>query len=187
LNRSTTWAFLSPSSTLLKFAGELAHPGDTIVLDLACGFGRNAVLMAAHGCDVIGVDHDIARLHHLHASTEFLLERAPIHNVPGQITTVCADLNVASWPFAVDIFDIVISIHFVHLELFPCILQSLRPGGHFYLETFGGQGQNHLGLPRPGEIKAALSDHVDFIYYREKAATRTRVESVSVRALARKS
>jgi hypothetical protein len=69
--------------------------------------------------------------------------------------------------------------------LFPSMLDSLRTGGYVYLETFGDQGENYRDLPRSGEIRAALGDHVDLKYYREKAAGPKRDNAVSVKALAR--
>jgi len=37
---------ISPSSTLLRFADKIALSGSGLVLDVACGYGRNAVVMA---------------------------------------------------------------------------------------------------------------------------------------------
>jgi SAM-dependent methyltransferase len=155
VDRPTPWAFLSPSSTLLKFVGEIAYPG-AATLDLACGVGRNAILMAAYGCDVICADRDLTRLRHLDTTKATLLEQAPNDVASGHITTVCADLRADRWPFEISSFDAIAIVHFVRLELFPFLIPSLRVGGHLYFETFGGQGQNHLDLPRQGEVKAAL-------------------------------
>ena len=186
MKQSKEWEFLSPSSTLLEFANVVAAPTGSLTLDLACGFGRNAVLMAAHGCNVIGVDQDLLRLHKLEISKSELLERCPLPNPGGTIRTVCAKITEGSWPFAPNIFDTIICVHFVFLKLIPCLLWSLRHGGYIYLETFGGQGENYLDLPHAGETRTALGNQVNLIYLREKPASRKHSGFVSVRALARK-
>ncbi len=186
MRRSTAWDFLSPSHTLLEFAEEIVEPGKTSMLDLACGSGRNAIAMAAYGCDVVGVDRDWERLRHLNASKFALLKSCPIRRDAGNIVTVCADLSEVRWPFASESFNIVISVHFVRIALIPRLLCSLRTGGHIYIETFGGHGMNYLDLPSAGEIKAALGDGVHLMYYKERPASRRHAEAVSVKVLARK-
>ena len=89
---STSWRVLPPSTTLLKFVDEIAYPGG-IALDLACGFGRNAILMAANGCDVICADRDLTRLRHLEKSKASLLDQTPHDIPPGLITAICTDLT----------------------------------------------------------------------------------------------
>jgi SAM-dependent methyltransferase len=185
MSRPAPWGFLSPSSTLLKFIDKIARPG-AATLDLACGFGRNAIVMAAHGCDVICVDRDLNRLRHLDATKMVLLEQAPNDIVPGRITTVCADLSVELWPLERSSFDIIVVVHFVRPELFPLLIATLRVGGHLYFETFGGQGRNYLDLPRPGEVKAALGANFDLRHYEEKAADQKHLQAVTVKVVARK-
>ena len=185
MSRPALWGFLSPSSTLLKFIDEIAHPG-AATLDLACGFGRNAIVMAAHGCDVICVDRDLTRLRHLDATKAALLEQAPNDTAPGRITTVCADLSVELWPLGRSSFDTIVVVHFVQLELFPSFIATLRVGGYLYFETFGGQGQNYLDLPRSGEVKAVLGAHFDLKYYEEKAASKKHLKAVTVKVVGRK-
>jgi SAM-dependent methyltransferase len=186
VDRPSPWGFLSPSSTLLRFVGDIAYPGAD-ALDLACGFGRNAILMAAYGCDVICADRDLVRLRHLDATKAALQAQAPNGGAAqGRITTVCADFTAGRWPFETSSFDVIIIVHFGRVELFPFLIPTLRVGGHLYFETFGGQGQNHLDLPQPGEAKAALRGDFDVKYYKERAASRHHPQAVTVKVLARK-
>lgn len=184
VSRPTPWGFLSPSSTLLKFVGEIAYPG-AAALDLACGFGRNAILMAAYGCDVICADRDVTRLRHLDATKATLQAQVPNGIAQGRIATVCADFAADGWPFKPSSFDAIIIVHFVRLALFPILIPALRAGGHLYFETYGGQGQNHVDLPLPGQVKAALRSDFDIRHYEEKPA-RHHMQAVTVKALARK-
>jgi SAM-dependent methyltransferase len=186
MRRPTPWDFLSPSSTLLKFAGELSATSGALTLDLACGFGRNAIVLAAYGNNVVCVDNDLNRLCHLEASKLALLARSPIQHQGGLITTICADIGEASWPFATEAFHVIICVHFKFLPLMPCLIQSLRPGGYLYLETFGGQGENYRHLPRRGETKLMVGDQTEIRYYRENPASRKHGEVVTVKVLARK-
>jgi SAM-dependent methyltransferase len=184
-SRPASGGFLSPSSTLLKFIGEIAYPGAR-ALDLACGFGRNAIVMAAHGSDVICADRNLVRLRHLDTTKAVLLEQVPNDVTPGRIATVCADLTADRWPFEASSFDAIVIVHFVRLELFPFLIPTLQVGGHLYFETFGGHGQNHLDLPRPGEVKAALGVNFSLRYYKERVASRQHPQAVTAKVLARK-
>ena len=185
MSQSAPWGFLSPSSTLLKFVGEIARPG-TPALDLACGFGRNAILLAAYGCDVICADRDLARLRCLDKTKAALLDQVPNDNIPGRITTVCADFTASLWPFEISSFDTIVVVHFARLELFPFLISSLRVGGHLYFETFGNHGLNYLDLPQPGEVRAALKASFDLKHYEEKIASQKHLKAVTVKMLARK-
>lgn len=49
---------VSPSKTLVKFADQIASLGEGPIIDAPCGYGRNAVELAAHGCTVIAIDID---------------------------------------------------------------------------------------------------------------------------------
>ena len=186
MKRSADWAFVSPSSTLLNFVTELMASEKAVALDVACGLGRNAIVSAAHGCNVVCVDRDLARLRQLEASKRALLRSAPVHTGVGQITTVCADLIPSRCPFSSLTFQIIISVHFVNQRLFSNFAASLCNGGHLYVETFGGQGNNYLELPRPGELLQILRREFDVRYYREKAVSARHPSAVSVKALARK-
>lgn len=164
----------------------LARSNTALTLDLACGFGRNSVLLAAHGCDVICVDRDLKRLHRLDITKSEFLARSPLQRPAGNLATVCADITEQSWPFVENSFGTIVSVHFMCLTLMPYLLRSLRVGGHIYIETFGGQGANYLSLPRPGETKAALGDRIDLLFYQERVASRKNQDAVTVKALGRK-
>jgi SAM-dependent methyltransferase len=112
MKHSAPWGFLSPSSSLLKFVDELVVPGKSVTLDLACGFGRNAIVMAAYGSDVICADRDCARLRHLDATKSALLKQAPVNRGAGRLMTVCANFSSSVWPFTANSFDLITSVHF---------------------------------------------------------------------------
>src|SRR3954467_4161506 len=107
------WRFISPSKTLLNLVGNLANSNNSISLDLACGLGRNSIVLAAHGFDVISADRDLARLYRLNVEKETLLEKCPTEIKAGKITTVCADLSSGSWPFSENCFDNIVIVHYL--------------------------------------------------------------------------
>src|ERR1700730_5460989 len=178
------WASISPSPTLLKFAGKIAASGKAPTLDVACGFGRNAIALVAHGCHVVCVDRDLLRLRQLHKSRERLLGAGSIAGQPGSIMPVCANLREEFWPFSGELFNAIISIHFVKIELFPLFFFSLATHGYLYIETFGNHGQNYLDLPKPGQIRTALNRLFAVIYYDEKRVG-PRGDAVTVKAFGR--
>lgn len=118
------------------------------VLDLACGHGRHARLLAAQGALVTALDRDEAAL-------------ATLRDVPG-ITTLAADVEAGLWPFAPDSFDAVVVTNYLHRPLFLPIITALCHGGVLIYETFMsgneryGRPSNPEFLLRPGELLDAL-------------------------------
>ena len=126
---------------MVRWTAELA--GGTSVLDVACGAGRHARLLAARGCKVTAVDRDRAAL-----------ELASEPNVD----FIQADLEAAAWPFADRQFDAIIVTNYLHRPLFPALKSSLAPGGLLIYETFAagnaafGRPTNPDYLLRPREL-----------------------------------
>lgn len=120
-----------PSAWVARFAG-LIPVGE--VLDLACGSGRHAKLLAGLGYRVTAVDRDHERL----------------ALVAGQkIETLALDLETGrkdSWPFAAGRFAGIIVTNYLHRPLFSSILAALAPGGILIYETFA-EGNAQFGKP----------------------------------------
>jgi SAM-dependent methyltransferase len=134
-----------PSAWVVRFA-PLIPQGE--VLDLACGSGRHARLLAAMGHAVLAVDRDAQAL----AATA------------GQgINTLQIDLEsgsgpLFSWPFEPNRFAGIVVTNYLHRPLFPPILDSLAVNGVLIYETFA-QGNGRFGKPsnpdfllEPGEL-----------------------------------
>ena len=178
---------ISPSKTLLRFAEQVAYFGRGTVLDAPCGYGRNAVALAARGCTVLAVDNDQGRLAALEqVKTAYIAERALPGVRIGKIFTLCADLKAERWPFAPSSFSAIVCIHFAMIDLVPCLLSSLQEGGHVFVETFGGHGENFRVLPKAGQLRDLFSRHVEFKYYKERKVGPTEFNSVSVTLFAQK-
>jgi len=114
------------------------------VLDLACGRGRHAKLLAESGHPLLALDRDAEAL----------------ASLGGQgITTLQADLECGNpWPFAARRFAGIVVTNYLHRPLFPHLLESLSEGGVLLIETFA-QGNGQFGKPSnpdfllaPGEL-----------------------------------
>jgi SAM-dependent methyltransferase len=148
---------LPPSAWVQRWAA-LVHPGGD-VLDLACGRGRHARFFAARGCRVVAADRDADAL-------------AALAGTPG-ITTLCADLEGAPWPFAAASFDAIVVANYLHRPQFPHIVATLRPGGVLAYETFMagneryGKPSNPAFLLRPGELLEAFGSVLTVVAFEQ--------------------
>lgn len=131
-----------PSPWIVRFAPLI--PAGGAVLDLACGAGRHARLLAGIGYRVEAVDRD----------ADALATLAGVANV----TTRCADLENGPWPYYADVFDGIVISRYLWRPLFPQIFNCLGEGGVLIHETFM-EGQQLYGKPsnpafllRPGEL-----------------------------------
>ncbi len=133
---------LPPSSWVRRFAPLIPRGGT--VLDLACGHGRHARLLAALGYRVEAVDRDAEAL-------------ATLAGVAG-ITTRVADLEGGARPFAAACFDGIVITNYLFRPRLNDLIGALKPGGVLIYETFM-TGNELLGKPanlefllRPGEL-----------------------------------
>lgn len=114
-------------------------PAGGEVLDLACGGGRHARLLAAHDHPVLAVDRNAESLA-LAAGTG--------------VTTLQLDLEANgddgkahdTWPFAVNRFAGIVVTNYLHRPLWPQLVASLAVGGMLIYETFA-QGNEQFGKP----------------------------------------
>jgi SAM-dependent methyltransferase len=138
-----------PSTWVARFA-PLMMQGD--VLDLACGSGRHARLLAGLGHRVLAVDRDPASL-----------ERA---KGPG-ICTLQHDLENAAdgqagWPFEPGRFAGIVVTNYLHRPLFRHILASLAPNGVLIYETFA-RGNERFGKPSNPDFLLAPGELLDVV------------------------
>ncbi|HXN16011.1 MAG TPA: class I SAM-dependent methyltransferase, partial [Usitatibacter sp.] len=109
---------LPPSPWVQRWVGWI-RPGGA-VLDLACGSGRHARLLAKLGFEVDAVDRDP------------VLFAAP----PPRVTLRAADLEAGPWPYAGRKFDGIVVTNYLHRPLLPLLADSLELGGVLIYETF---------------------------------------------------
>ncbi len=135
------------SQWLARFLPLIPHGG--VVLDLACGNGRNIPLLVAAGHPMLGVDRD----------ADLLAEAG----AKGAVT-YCLDLEAENfvWPFKAHRLSGIVMCNYLHRPLFPEMLAALAPEGVLIIETFGqgneqfGKPDNPLFLLEPGELLGLL-------------------------------
>lgn len=149
----------TPSAWIVRWTPLVAAGGR--VLDVACGYGRNARYLAGRGLTVAAVDRDAAAL-------------AELQGIPGIETTV-ADLEAAPWPYAAGSFDAVVVVNYLHRPLFPHLLGALRPGGVLIYETFM-RGNERFGRPSnlnfllaPGELLERVAGELTPVAFEQGA------------------
>lgn len=143
-----------PSAWVERFAGLIP---DGEVLDLACGSGRHARLLAGSGHAVLAVDRDGAALACAAGKNISILQV--------DLERPAAEFQ---WPFEPDRFAGIVVTNYLHRPLFPCIFASLARGGVLIYETFAlgneryGKPSNPDFLLAPGEL-LQVAQHVDEI------------------------
>ena len=95
------------------------------VLDLAMGEGRNGVFLAAQGYHVTGLDISEVGLQ---KAQQFAKELGT------QIHTQVVDLETFQLP--ANAYDVIVCTYYLQRDLFPQMIQALKPGGVVLVETY---------------------------------------------------
>jgi SAM-dependent methyltransferase len=162
-----------------RFAHRIVSNASGPILDVACGSGRNAFLLASLGATVVGVDRDLSAF-------DDLRSRLPVSGYPGTVKATRVDLDVDEWSFGRSSLGGVIKVHYFLPKLFPRFCFSIAPGGYVLFESVGGQGGNYLQLPRAGDVARMLSGCFEVEHYHERAVGPRGQDAVAVRVLARR-
>ena len=123
----------------------LAIPKQGLVLDLACGAGRHAALLASLGHAVLAVDHDISAVELLKSNS---------------IQTQKLDLEGSKWPLLDQRFSAIVVTNYLYRPFLDELPKMLIEGGVFIYETFAdgnaefGKPSNPNFLLKPGELLA---------------------------------
>ena len=136
-----------PSPWLLSNAA--LAPRGARTLDVACGRGRHALLLAGAGFPVRAVDRDpgqVAWLNALARRLQLPLDAAVVDLEQGDV-----DLGEEEW-------ELVLVFNYLHRPLFPALTRALKPGGLLLYETYTTE-QAKRGRPtspdhllEPGEL-----------------------------------
>jgi len=155
-----------PSQFVVTWAAEVAGtvPASRRALDLAMGRGRHALVLAATGFRVFGVDAKLDAVREAvgHAAARGLLLRG-----------WCADLT--EHPLPRERFELIVVARYLQRDLFPSLRGAVAPGGVVLYETFT-EAQLALGrgpaspdhLLKPGELRARF-EGFEVLFYEEVA------------------
>jgi len=150
-------AIEAPSDWIARFAPLVRRGGR--VLDLACGSGRHARLLARLGYQVAAVDRDVGALE-------------PLARLAG-IEAKCADLEAGPWPYPGTVFAGIVVANYLHRPLLPVLLDSLEPDGLLIYETYAlgneryGRPSNPQFLLHPGELLAVVRGRLRVVAYED--------------------
>ena len=107
-------------------------------LDLACGLGGNALLLAEHGLNTSAWDISAVAIDKLNDWAG--QRRLPIR---GEVR------DVSAHPPLPDSFDAIVVSRFLERALMPALQAALRPGGVLFYETFSRQRVDDSGPDNP--------------------------------------
>jgi rhodanese-related sulfurtransferase len=130
-------ALRGPSPWLIDNADLLPRGGK--VLDVACGRGRHALLLASAGFEVTAIDRDAEAVAFLRATAQRLRLT---------LTAGIVDLETDPPPdLSRDAYDAVFVFNYLHRPLMPALLAAVKPGGRLFYETFTTR-QAEVGHPK---------------------------------------
>jgi tellurite methyltransferase len=151
-------------------------------LDIACGTGRHALVLAARGQHVTAVDFSGVALDTLEARAQRVhipvRQSKSLHGaskrLQGGIELVQTDLEQMHLPECN--YDLIVCIQYLQRSLFPQIARALRPNGVLLMETFtraqlefSGGPRNPAYLLESGELRDAFPE-LRVVFYRELRA-----------------
>jgi SAM-dependent methyltransferase len=173
-------ASLEPESFLVSAYSEFVAgfpPGDA--LDLAGGAGRHALWLAQRGWKVKLIDISEAGVELADEKARSLLPVAP-----GSVTTEVLDLKSVQ-TLGVDHYELVLVFFYLQRNLFPALIQALKPGGFLIYQTYFSDQQSLPGGPRdpayllnPNELREAFRT-LQILHYRERSSNRATAELVA--------
>jgi len=147
-------------------------------LDLACGTGRHALLLAGLGLSVTAVDWSGTALEIIENRARKI--RLPVIRVSaaalGELSSrgirlIQANLEESVLPD--NSFSVILCFHYLQRSLFPQIVRALRPGGLLLFETYTRAQLNYSSGPRNpahllelGELRTAFPG-LHALFYRE--------------------
>lgn len=142
-----------PAPWLIENADLLPRGGR--VLDVACGRGRHALLMASAGFDVDAIDRNPEAIEFLRTTAERLSLR-----LDAEVVDLETD-PPASLPAST--YDAILVFNYLHRPLMPVLCDALAPGGRIFYETFTtrqaerGHPTNPDFLLRDGELTELMA------------------------------
>jgi SAM-dependent methyltransferase len=113
-------------------------PPGAEVLDVGCGKGRHALLLAREGCRVVAMDREDGVIETLRATAA--VERLDL---------IAVQADVERMSLVPERFDAIVNTLFLCRPLFSQYVRALRPGGTLLFRTFTTDHIDLLGNAHP--------------------------------------
>lgn len=158
--RSGNYASLEPNPLLLPTVRNLT-PG--VALDLACGAGRHALVLAELGWTVTAIDSSSVGIDLVQVRSA---ERGLV------VDARVVDLECGEFKFEPDAYDLICDFYYLQRDLFPLIRRSIKPGGtviaaiHFVDDSSSDDPGNHPYMLEAGELRTFFPDW-EILHYHE--------------------
>jgi SAM-dependent methyltransferase len=136
-------------------------PVSGTALDLACGLGANALLLAQHGLDTHAWDISPVALEKLKQTGQ--QQGLDIHT---------EHRDIEQNPPTPNSFDVIVVSHFLYRPICQDLIAALKPGGLLFYQTYHQQKLGSSGpssekfLLKPQELLRLFSN-LDIVFYRE--------------------
>lgn len=140
-------------------------PSQGKALDLACGLGANALLLAQQGLSVEAWD-----------ISEVALQKLQATAVQKGLDITCQQHDLRSSVAEKNSFDVIVVSYFLQRQTLPLLAQALRPNGLLYYQTFSRLRVDDSGPNNP-EFRLADNELLQLIpdlqlrVYREEGLT----------------
>ena len=129
-------ASTEPPSQPAQVLAENVHllPRTGKALDVACGPGANALLLARRGMETHAWDISEAALQILNKSV-----------LNENLNLIPSHRDIVSQPPATDTFDVIVVSRFLDRSIINHLINALRPGGLIFYQTFISEKRDVLG------------------------------------------
>ncbi len=150
---------VEPCQVLASHTGLLPQTGTA--LDLACGRGGNAMLLAQQGLSTSAWDISGVAINELQKRAQ-----------TAGLSIDCCISDVSAKPPAPALFDVIVVSYFLDRGLLNNLEHALRPGGLLYYQTFIGEQRDGRG-PRNPEFRLKYNELLNhfsglkLVYYDE--------------------
>ena len=138
-------------------------PGSGTALELACGLGANALVLAAQGLSVTAWDiSDVA------------IAAVRVRAAESRQTVRAEVRDVVACPPAPATFDVIVVSHFLERDIIPALIRALTPGGLVFYQTFttqrvAGRGPRQAAYRLERQELLRLFAGLQVLFYREDA------------------
>lgn len=156
----------NPASVLIDNIHLLSKNGDDNLdaLDLACGRGGNAIFLAEKGFNVDAID-----------ISPVILKKIKAFSNKQKLAINCIERNIETTGLSNKKYNIIIVSYFLSRDLFPQIINSLKPNGLLFYQTWSKLSCEEKGPSNPnfrldaGEL-LKLCASLRIIYYQENGS-----------------